>query len=504
MSLKDRLNSTNNQVKTPKKSDDAFIGISPLSEEFSSVKEKLHSLLIEKVNSTPSWSSYTDDEQKELIRQFIEGQLNTNFRSIPLNRDERDKLVKEIIQEAKGFGPLDPLLEDPTISDILVNGAKKVYVEKDGKLYKTSIVFKDNNHLKNIIERIVSKIGRRIDEKSPMVDARLSDGSRVNAIIPPLAIDGPSLSIRRFKADAGTMDALLRWGSISKEIAEVLEAAVAARCNIVISGGTGAGKTTLLNSLSAKIPPGERIITIEDSAELCLQQDHIVRLETRPANIEGEGEITARDLVINSLRMRPDRIIIGECRGAETLDMLQAMNTGHDGSLTTLHANSPRDALSRLETMVMYSGIDLPERNIKSQIASAINIIIQASRLQDGSRKVTKVSEIVGMEQNVITMQDIFVWEQTGAGTKTVMGMHTSTGVRPKFMDKIKARGIEINHQYFDKNHRHTYMTKNSNPNIQTKDAIVNARLQAAAEQKQTFPKKAVHADLDLLKRLKG
>ena len=500
MSLKDRLNSTqNNQNQTAKKSDNnAISNIEPLSEEFSSLKEKLHSLLIEKVNSTPSWSTYNDDEQKELIRQFIEGQLNTNFRSVPLNKTERDKLIKEIIQEAKGFGPLDPLLEDPAISDILVNGAKNIYVEKNGKLYKTSIVFKDNNHLKNIIERIVSKIGRRIDEKSPMVDARLADGSRVNAIIPPLALDGPSLSIRRFKADAGTMESLLKWGSISKEMAEVLEAAVAARCNIVISGGTGAGKTTLLNSLSAKIPPGERIITIEDSAELSLQQEHIVRLETRPANIEGEGAITARDLVINTLRMRPDRIIIGECRGAETLDMLQAMNTGHDGSLTTLHANSPRDALSRLETMVMYSGIDLPERNIKNQIASAINIIIQVSRLQDGSRKVTKVSEIVGMEENTISMQDIFKWEQTGMGNKVVMGMHVSTGVRPKFVEKIKTRGMEINNQYFDKNHRHTYLTRNTQANTLQNEEI-NPRLRAAEAQQ----KKMTHADIDILKRLK-
>jgi len=498
LSLKDRLNSTQNHQAAKKQETDAISNIAPLSEEFSSLKEKLHSLLIEKVNSTPSWSTYSDDEQKTLIRQFIEGQLNTNFRSVPLNKTERDKLIKEIIQEAKGFGPLDPLLEDPTISDILVNGAKNIYVEKNGKLYKTSIVFKDNNHLKNIIERIVSKIGRRIDEKSPMVDARLADGSRVNAIIPPLALDGPSLSIRRFKADAGTMESLLKWGSISKEMAEVLEAAVAARCNIVISGGTGAGKTTLLNSLSAKIPPGERIITIEDSAELSLQQEHIVRLETRPANIEGEGAITARDLVINTLRMRPDRIIIGECRGAETLDMLQAMNTGHDGSLTTLHANSPRDALSRLETMVMYSGIDLPERNIKNQIASAINIIIQVSRLQDGSRKVTKVSEIVGMEENTITMQDIFTWEQTGTGNKVVMGMHVSTGVRPKFIEKIKSRGIEINNQYFDKNHRHTYLTRTTQATtVQTEEPDPRLRMPSTPQ------KKVTHADLDLLKRLK-
>ncbi len=500
MSLKDRLN--NSAKKQQAQRDDihsgAFIGEMPLSEEFGELKEKLHALLIDKVNTTPDWSQYNDNEQKNLIKQFIEYQISTNFRSTPLNKIERDRLIREIIQEAKGFGPLDPLLADPAISDILVNGAKNVYVEKNGKLYKTSITFKDNYHLKNIIERIVSKVGRRIDEKSPMVDARLPDGSRVNAIIPPLAVDGPSLSIRRFRADSGTMESLLKWGSISTEIARVLEAAVAARLNIVISGGTGAGKTTLLNSLSAKIPNGERIITIEDSAELCLQQEHVVRLETRPANIEGEGQVSARDLVINSLRMRPDRIIIGECRGAETLDMLQAMNTGHDGSLTTLHANSPRDALSRLETMVMFSGIDLPERNIKSQIASAVNIIIQVSRLSDGSRKVTKVSEILGMEGDVITMQDIFVWEQTGTGVNTVMGMHSSTGIRPKFLDKIIAKGIEINPQIFDRNYRHTYLTKNGNTS-----AMPSTPAAASANKTRDELAKNSVLNVDLLKRLK-
>lgn len=501
MSLKDRLN-TNQKKQTlevPNAKQSAFMVEMPLSAEFAELKEKLHVLLIDKVNTTPSWSQYSDEEQKNLIRQYIEHQISTNFRTTPLNKIEKDRLIREIIQEAKGFGPLDPLLADPGISDILVNGAKSVYVEKNGKLYKTSIVFKDNYHLKNIIERIVSKVGRRIDEKSPMVDARLPDGSRVNAIIPPLAVDGPSLSIRRFRADSGTMDSLLKRGSISCEMAQVLDAAVTSRLNVVISGGTGAGKTTLLNSLSAKIPNGERIITIEDSAELCLQQEHIVRLETRPPNIEGEGQITARDLVINSLRMRPDRIIIGECRGAETLDMLQAMNTGHDGSLTTLHANSPRDALSRLETMVMFSGIDLPERNIKSQIASAVNIIVQVSRLSDGSRKITKVSEIVGMEGDVITMQDIFVWEQTGTGVNTVMGMHSSTGIRPKFLDKIIAKGIEINPQIFDKKYRHTYVSKNNknqqNTVIKPSDEQSKARAEIAS--------KGNSINVDLLKRLK-
>ena len=501
MSLKDRLNNGVKKSANPASEGQSgsFIAEMPLSAEFSDLKEKLHALLIDKVNTTADWSQYSDSEQRNLIRQFIEHQISTNFRSVPLNKIERDRLIREIIQEAKGFGPLDPLLADPSISDILVNGAKNVYVERNGKLFKTTITFKDNNHLKNIIERIVSKVGRRIDEKSPMVDARLPDGSRVNAIIPPLAIDGPSLSIRRFRADSGTMESLLKWGSISTEIAQVLDAAVAARLNIIISGGTGAGKTTLLNSLSAKIPNGERIITIEDSAELCLQQEHIVRLETRPPNIEGEGQVTARDLVINSLRMRPDRIIIGECRGAETLDMLQAMNTGHDGSLTTLHANSPRDALSRLETMVMFSGIDLPEKNIKSQIASAINIIIQVSRLSDGSRKITKVSEIVGMEGDVITMQDIFVWEQTGTGVNTVMGMHSSTGIRPKFLDKITAKGIEINPQIFDRNYRHTYLSKSGNKS-QMPSTPVAANTNKTREE---IANKEMVLNVDLLKRLK-
>lgn len=456
MSLRDRL-TAQNQPSVAKSQDISQIS-TKVSSDFLNLKEQLHSLLVEKVNSTPTWANYDDAQQKELIRQFIEGQLINKFKAIPLNKDEKDRLIKEIIQEAKGYGPLDPLLEDPTISDILVNGAKSVFVEKNGKLFKTNVSFKDNQHLRNIIERIVSKVGRRIDEKSPMVDARLADGSRVNAIIPPLALDGPSLSIRKFKQDAGSMESLLKWNSLSKEMAETLAMAVKARLNVVISGGTGAGKTTLLNSLSSQIPNDERIITIEDSAELALQQEHIVRLETRPANIEGTGQIGARDLVINALRMRPDRIIIGECRGAETLDMLQAMNTGHDGSLTTLHANSARDALSRLETMVMYAGIDLPEKNIKSQISSAVDLIIQVNRLQDGSRKVTSVSEIIGMEGNVISMQDIFLFEQTGVENLKVQGQHISTGVRPKFIDKLKMKSLSLPQEYFNKERKHTYL----------------------------------------------
>jgi len=458
VSLRDRLNIANKTMPDQSAPVPAATFSTAGSNDFLVLKEKLHGLLVDKVNSTPTWINYDDEQQKELIKQFIESQLLNAFKNIPLNKSEKDRLIKEIIQEAKGYGPLDPLLDDPTISDILVNGPKHVYVEKNGKLYKTSVTFKDNQHLKNIIERIVSKVGRRIDEKSPMVDARLPDGSRVNAIIPPLAIDGPSISIRKFKQDAGTLESLLKWNSLTKEMAQVLSLAVKARLNIIISGGTGAGKTTLLNSLSSEIPSDERIITIEDSAELSLQQDHVVRLETRPANIEGTGQITARDLVMNALRMRPDRIIIGECRGGETLDMLQAMNTGHDGSLTTLHANTPRDALSRLETMCLYSGIDLPEKNIKSQITSAVNIIIQASRLQDGSRKVTSVSEIIGMEGSVISMQEIFTFEQVGLENSKVIGHHVSTGMRPRFVEKLKEHNLAVPLEYFNKDRTHTYL----------------------------------------------
>ncbi|MFH0703305.1 MAG: CpaF family protein [bacterium] len=463
MSLKDRLNKESDESISQKESFKAYISSTDsTSSELQSLKEKIHSKLIDRVNSIVTWDKYTDEEQKQFIRQFIEKCLASDFVSIPLSRNERELLIREILQEVKGYGPLDPLLLDMTVSDILVNGAKHVYVEKAGKLQKTNITFKDDTHLMNIIERIVSKIGRRIDEKSPMVDARLPDGSRVNAIIPPLAIDGPSLSIRRFKINIANLDSLLQWGSMTTAMAETLKTAVKGRLNIVISGGTGAGKTTLLNSLSTQIPDDERIVTIEDSAELALQQEHVVRLETRPPNIEGEGAITTRDLVINSLRMRPDRIIIGECRGAETLDMLQAMNTGHDGSLTTLHANTPRDAISRLETMVMFSGVELPEKTIRTQLSSAINIIVQVSRLSDGSRRITYITEIVGMEGNIITMQDIFKWEQYGIDENNrVVGCHMATGVRPKFIEKCKAKGMDISGDIFDTKTPPVYLCNN-------------------------------------------
>ncbi len=465
MSLKDRLNKNVSTTKptfaessaNTKKEEKQSGG--EVNSQLQRIKEEIHSKFIEKVNSTPAWDNFSNEEQRQFIKQFVDKSLTTDYASTPMNNREKDTLIREILQEIKGYGPLDPLLSDPGVSDILVNGPKQVYVEKGGKLIRTPVVFRDNAHLMNIIERIVSGVGRRIDEKSPMVDARLPDGSRVNAIIPPLAIDGASLSIRKFKADAATLDSLLTWGSMTVAMADTLRAAVLARLNIVISGGTGAGKTTLLNSLSAQIPDDERIVTIEDSAELSLQQDHVVRLETRPPNIEGEGAITARDLVINSLRMRPDRVVIGECRGAEALDMLQAMNTGHDGSLTTLHANTPRDALSRLETMVMFSGVELPERTIRNQVSSAVHLIVQASRLSDGSRRVTYITEVVGMEGTVVTMQDIFKWEQQGLDSNgKVVGCHKSTGVRPKFMDRCKAKGIDLPSEHFKSDAQPQYL----------------------------------------------
>ncbi len=438
--------------------------------KFTDMKEKIHHAFIEKINSMDTWETYSPQEQDEFLKSFIERQIASEYKGIPLTIQEKDKIIADIRQEVKGFGPLDPFLKDPNISEIMVNGYNNIYVEMNGKLRRVQSGFRDNRHLSNIIERIVSKVGRRIDETSPMVDARLPDGSRVNAIIPPLAIDGPSLTVRKFKSDAATMQNLLFWGSMTVAMAETLKAAVGARLNIVISGGTGSGKTTLLNSLSAFIPEDERIVTIEDSAELSLQQEHVVRLETRPPSIEGTGEITSRDLVKNSLRMRPDRVIIGECRGAEALDMLQAMNTGHDGSLTTVHSNTPRDACSRLETLVMFAGVDLPERTIRQQIASAVHLVVQASRLNDGSRRVTYITEILGMEEHTITMQDIFKWEQYGTEEDgRVIGCHVSTGVRPNFYDKCKAKGIKLTTDIFDINAPVVYMCKNP-PNIKSSE----------------------------------
>ncbi len=378
----------------------------------------------------------------EAIRKVVYDLLSQE--SAPLNFEEREELVTQVLDEIFGLGPLEPLIQDPSVSDILVNTYKQVFIERMGKLETTDVRFQDDRHLLQVIDRIVSAVGRRIDDSSPMVDARLPDGSRVNAIIRPLAIDGPHLSIRKFKRDALSGEDLLRTESVTEQMLELLQGIVRARLNVIISGGTGAGKTTLLNVLSSYIPRTDRIVTIEDSAELQLRQPHVVRLETRPANIEGAGEVSQRLLLINALRMRPDRIIVGECRGGEAVDMLQAMNTGHDGSLTTIHANSPRDALSRLETMISMASLDLPEKGMRQQIASAVQVVIQVSRLSDGTRKVVQISEIVGMEGDVITMQDIFGYERTGMDGDKVLGRFRTTGIRPRFSDRLKSYGIDL------------------------------------------------------------
>jgi len=380
-----------------------------------------------------------------IIQDLISG-LQT-----PMSGRERERLALEVLDEVFGLGPLEPLLQDPGINDILVNGHKTVYVERAGVLEETNVRFKDNAHLMHIIEKIVSDVGRRVDESSPMVDARLADGSRINAIIPPLAIDGPHLSIRRFGHIPIAEQDLMANQTLTQPMLELLKGAVRARLNIVVSGGTGAGKTTLLNVLSGYIPDNQRIVTIEDSAELQLKQRHVVRLECRPANVEGTGAIKQRQLVINCLRMRPDRIVVGEVRGEEALDMLQAMNTGHDGSLTTIHANSPRDAIARMETMAMMANLNLPEKAVRRQIASAVAIVVQISRFNDGTRRITHLSEITGMEDDVVSMQDVFVFEKEGISPDgRVLGTFTSTGIRPKFAEKLKASGINVPASYFD------------------------------------------------------
>jgi pilus assembly protein CpaF len=409
---------------------------------FQEMKARLHRAIITRLDLTKLNMLSPDRVQAEVSRLAEDLLLAENA---PLSTIERERLVSEVHHELFGLGPLEPLLADPTISDILVNSYANIYIERRGKLEKTTISFKDDEHLRRVIERIVSTVGRRIDEAQPMVDARLPDGSRVNAIIPPLALDGPVLSIRRFGANPLRMPTLIENGALTKEIAILFEMCVRARLNIVISGGTGAGKTTLLNALSAYIPSDERIVTIEDSAELQLQQPHVVRLETRPPNIEGKGEVTQRDLVKNALRMRPDRIVIGEVRGGEAVDMLQAMNTGHDGSLTTIHANSPRDSLARLETMIQMTGMRLSVRGMRQQIASAVNLVIQVARLTDGTRRVTSISEITGMEGEITAMQEIFQFERTGVdATGRVVGRFRTTGIRPRFAERLKQYGMQL------------------------------------------------------------
>jgi pilus assembly protein CpaF len=407
---------------------------------------RIHRRLIDTLDLT-KLSNLEMERVRVEIRRILEDMVAAE--AIPVSRADRDRLVMEVQHEVFGLGPLETLMKDPEISDILVNSSSQIFVERYGKLEKTDVRFRDDSHLMQIIERIVTRVGRRVDESSPMVDARLADGSRVNAIIPPLALDGPVLSIRRFGAERLTVNDLIQFNSIPPQIAEVAAACVKSRLNMLVSGGTGAGKTTLLNCLSNFIPDNERIVTIEDSAELKLQQDHIVRLETRPPNIEGQGAVTARDLVRNALRMRPDRIVIGEVRGGEALDMMQAMNTGHDGSISTVHANSARDALSRLETMMLMAGINLPERALREQVASALDVIVQLTRLSDGSRKVVEFAEVTGMEGTTITTQTIFKFDQRGVENGKVIGEFVATGVMPSFMDRLERHGFRIPNTHF-------------------------------------------------------
>ena len=415
-------------------------GLSP--DHLGKLRERIHNRLVDKLDLSRLGTIEGDRLRRE-VRLVVE-HLIDNEETL-LNRRERDTLVEEVLDQALGLGPLEALLKDPTISDILINGPQSVYVERHGRIVKSDVRFASNAQLLRIIDRIVSKVGRRIDETCPMVDARLPDGSRVNAIIPPLALDGAAVSIRRFGTRPLTLDDLLNFRAFTPEMALLLEGAMKARLNIVISGGTGSGKTTLLNTLSSFISNSDRIITIEDAAELQLQQEHVVRLETRPPNIEGKGEIRATDLVRNALRMRPERILIGECRGPETLDMLQAMNTGHQGSLTTVHANSPRDAVSRIETMIMMNGFDLPVKAMRQQIASAVDLIVQVSRLQGGSRRITHITEIVGMEQDTVVMQDSFLYVQDRIDENAMArGYFMATGVRPRLLERLEAAGVRL------------------------------------------------------------
>jgi pilus assembly protein CpaF len=419
----------------------------PADRSYQELKLRIHRELIDRIDLSNLGRVDMGSANAELrgaISQLIDEQ------PVPLTQRAREQLGEEILHEVHGLGPIEPLMRDPDVCDILVNTARQVYVERNGKLELTPVVFRDSTHLLQIIDRIVSRVGRRIDESSPMVDARLPDGSRVNAIIPPLALDGPLLSIRRFGRDPYTVNDLVELGSLTPQMVAVLREMVRARLNILVSGGTGSGKTTLLNCLSSFIPATERIVTIEDSAELQLQQPHVCRLETRPTNIEGRGEITQRDLLRNTLRMRPDRIIVGECRGAETLDMLQAMNTGHDGSISTVHANSPRDALNRLETMIQMAGFELPSRAMRQQVSQALDVIVQTARLADGTRRVTSVTEVVGMEGDTIMLQELFTFERDTVEDGRIVGRLVSTGIRPRFAERVKASSHEVDPAVFD------------------------------------------------------
>ncbi len=410
------------------------------------IKEKIHHRLVKEIEEELIESTASTEDRQRLAKEVESIAMKVlDEEPVPLIRSEKVRIITEVIDDVMGFGPITPLLGDETITEIMVNGPYSVYIERGGKIEETSIRFRDADHVRHIIDRIVSPIGRRIDDASPMVDARLPDGSRVNAVIPPISLVGPCITIRKFAREPLTTDDLIRLGTLTPEMLEFLEGAVKARLNIVVSGGTGSGKTTTLNVLSSFIPPDERIVTIEDAAELQLRQEHVVVLEARPPNIEGKGAITIRGLVRNALRMRPDRIVVGEVRSGEALDMLQAMNTGHDGSMTTGHANSPRDMLSRMETMTLMAGMDLPLRAIREQISSAIDLIVHQARLRDGSRKITHLTEVLGMEGDVITLQDVYIFEQTGIDEKgTIMGRFRATGIRPKFLSKFEEAGIKV------------------------------------------------------------
>ncbi|MTI82201.1 MAG: CpaF family protein [Firmicutes bacterium] len=417
---------------------------------FALLKNNLHKKVIAQLKEIPAEEKDKNELLTKKIEQLVDQFINEDDENSHIPRLDKMRIAGELVDEITGYGPITPLLNDPDVSEVMVNGPNQVYVEKNGRLTLSEVNFRDDNHVLQIIERIVAPIGRRIDESMPMVDARLPDGSRVNAIIPPLALNGPTITIRKFSKDPFTVDDLINFGTMTPEMAQFIEACVKARLNIVVSGGTGSGKTTTLNVLSSFVPSNERIVTIEDAAELQLRQPHVLTLESRPPNIEGKGAITIRDLVRNSLRMRPDRVVVGEVRSGEALDMLQAMNTGHDGSMTTGHANSPRDMLSRLETMVMMAGMDLPIRAIREQIASAIDLIIQQSRLRDGSRRITYLTEVQGMEGDVVVLQDLYSFRQTGINQDSeVEGDFQSSGIRPKFIDRLEASGIKLPPELF-------------------------------------------------------
>ncbi|KUG04650.1 type ii/iv secretion system atp hydrolase tada/virb11/cpaf, tada subfamily [hydrocarbon metagenome] len=439
MSLLARLQ--NDQVITPNTKKETA------SSRYLEIVYQIHREIIREIGQE-TFNSKGREETENRIRSITDLIIENDYDNLP--RSEREVIIKQVTDEVLEFGPLSPLLRDETISEIMVNGPKQVFVERRGKIERVNVVFRDDLHLHTVIERIISPLGRRLDESMPMVDARLPDGSRVNAIIPPLAINGCVLTIRKFSKNLLKTSDLIRNNSMTSHMSKFLEACVKGRMSIIVSGGTGAGKTSTLNIISGFIPHDERIITIEDSAELVLNQDHVVTLETRPSNVDGKGEISIRDLVRNSLRMRPDRIVVGEVRGGEALDMLQAMNTGHDGSLSTAHANSPRDALARLETMVLMAGMEMPMKAIREQIASAIDFIVHQSRLSDGTRKITHITEVVGMETDIITLQDIFIFDQTGVDERgRVQGRHRATGIKPKCLDKLRTAGIVIPDEFF-------------------------------------------------------